>query len=100
MKVFGCLCYATVVHSTHKFDPHAKHCIFIGYPTGQKGYKLYDLETKKFFVSRDVKFCETTFPSLSTPPDPHFVLPHFSPDITDSWHSTQLPSTTIPSRQL
>ena len=35
--------------------------MFVGYPTGQKGYKLYDLESKIFFVSRDVKFTETNF---------------------------------------
>jgi hypothetical protein len=36
--------------------------MFVGYPYGKKGWKLYDLETKDFFVSRDVEFFETTFP--------------------------------------
>lgn len=47
LKVFGCQCYATVVHYKYKFDPHATICIFMGYPHGQKGYKLYDLHKKK-----------------------------------------------------
>lgn len=34
----------------------------MGYPHGKKGWKLYDLETGEFFVSRDVKFYENEFP--------------------------------------
>uniref|UniRef100_A0A803MNF7 Retrotransposon Copia-like N-terminal domain-containing protein n=1 Tax=Chenopodium quinoa TaxID=63459 RepID=A0A803MNF7_CHEQI len=33
-----------------------------GYPYGQKGYKLYDLEDKKVILSRDVRFFEDVFP--------------------------------------
>jgi hypothetical protein len=34
----------------------------VGYPNGIKGYKLYDLTKKQFFVSRDVTFEENIFP--------------------------------------
>ena len=34
----------------------------MGYPFGEKGWKFFDLETHKFFVSRDVKFIEDVFP--------------------------------------
>ena len=67
IRVFGCLAYATNVHVPHKFTPRAKRCIFLGYPVGQKAYKLYDLDTHQMFTSRDVVFHETIFPYESIP---------------------------------
>ncbi|RVW14961.1 Retrovirus-related Pol polyprotein from transposon TNT 1-94 [Vitis vinifera] len=67
IRVFGCLAYATNVHIPHKFAPRAKRCIFLGYPVGQKAYKLYDLDTHQMFTSRDVVFHETIFPYESIP---------------------------------
>ncbi|KAL5737920.1 hypothetical protein ACOSP7_030681 [Xanthoceras sorbifolium] len=46
LREFGCLAYATNVHTSHKFDRRALPSIFIGYPIGQKAYKLFDLSTK------------------------------------------------------
>ncbi|MCO5591563.1 hypothetical protein L7F22_045550 [Adiantum nelumboides] len=35
-------------------------CIFVGYSSGSKGYRLYNPATNKIFESRDVIFAETT----------------------------------------
>lgn len=45
-----------------------RKCVFVGYPHGKKGWKLYDLDTGDIFVSRDVRFYEDEFP-FSNPSD-------------------------------
>ncbi|KAK3021080.1 hypothetical protein RJ639_046101 [Escallonia herrerae] len=45
-----------------KFASKSHRCIFVGYPNGKKGWRLYDLETRGFFMSRDVDFYEAEFP--------------------------------------
>ena len=61
LKVFRCTAYAHVKQG--KLDPRALKCIFIGYPDGVKGYKLWCLEVghKRCIISRDVTFNEDDF---------------------------------------
>jgi hypothetical protein len=67
-KIFGCVCFVhTPTHPRGKLDPKARKCIFLGYSPTQKGYKCYDPQSRKMFVSMDVTFWETkSFYPLST----------------------------------
>ena len=59
LKIFCCTIY---VHIPSKFrsklDPRAEKCVFIGYAPNKRGYKCYNPQTQKMFVSMDVSFLE------------------------------------------
>lgn len=68
LKVFGCVAYAH--YKEGKLNHRAKKCLFLGYPSGTKGYRLWCLEKgeEKCIISRDhVVFYETKIPLQSTP---------------------------------
>ena len=62
LRNFGCLCFAVIPNMSDKFASRAQKCVFLGYSNSKKGYKLLNLDTKQWFVSRDVKFYENIFP--------------------------------------
>jgi hypothetical protein len=64
LRVFGCDVFAKVPdEKRRKLDPKAVKGIFVGYPEGSKGYKIFLPKTRKMIRSRDVKFLEQTFSS-------------------------------------
>ncbi|CAL9009573.1 unnamed protein product [Prunus brigantina] len=59
LKVFGSLCYAHIPSKLrHKLEENSCKCIFVGYATSEKGYRLYDPISRKIILSRDVTFDE------------------------------------------
>lgn len=66
LRVFGSLCFARKVsRDKDKFGERSRRCVFLGYPFGTKGWRVFDLETNDCFVSRDVVFQESVFPFVS-----------------------------------
>eukprot|EP00253_Pinus_taeda_P007785 PITA_07785 len=59
LKIFGSKAFAHIPKPDRKkLDPKALKCIFVGYGTEYKAYKLYNPVTHKVFASRDVIFHE------------------------------------------
>ncbi|CAD6258513.1 unnamed protein product [Miscanthus lutarioriparius] len=67
LKVFGCTAYAHVDNG--KLEPRAVKCLFLGYSSGVKGYKLWNPETGKTFISRSIVFNESVMFTDSLPSD-------------------------------
>ena len=66
IKVFGCLCFAiNKMKGKDTFASRSQKCIFVGYPFGKKGWRLYDFENHEFLESRDVIFFEHIFPFVN-----------------------------------
>jgi hypothetical protein len=62
LKVFGCNAWRRVAdHNRVGLDPKANRCVFLGYAGRQLGYRIWDIVTKKFGVTRDVIFDESRF---------------------------------------
>ena len=71
--------------------------MFLGYPPHIKGYKVYNLQTHKVLISRDVKFLETHFPFSKSTVSPnadsssHDITHDFIPDSVPSGFTPYIP---------
>jgi len=106
LRTIGCLCYAHNVGERDKFAPRATKCVLLGYTFGLKGYKLYDIELKNKFHSRDVIFKEHIFPFHKPPVMPvsteldsssNCLFPPLDPQHLSITSSSPLSHTTSPS---
>ncbi|KAL2230649.1 UNVERIFIED_CONTAM: Retrovirus-related Pol polyprotein from transposon TNT 1-94, partial [Sesamum indicum] len=64
LRVFGCSAF--VYQNSNKLEPRSLKCVFIGYPEGVKGYRLWVRSQPGFkvLISRDVTFNENEMPCL------------------------------------
>ncbi|MCO5556318.1 hypothetical protein L7F22_009865 [Adiantum nelumboides] len=95
LRVFGCLAYAHIPQQLRgKLDDKAVKCIFVGYSSGSKGYRLYNPSTNKIFESRDLIFAETTAQPMVAFDVPHMqtqdVFEGFLPSFVENQESQQV----------
>ncbi|XP_033144322.1 uncharacterized protein LOC103859022 isoform X1 [Brassica rapa] len=88
-RVYGCLCFPWLrPYTNNKLEDRSTPCVFIGYSSSQSAYLCLQVNTGRIYVSRHVKFDETTFPftKLPTPPltpqPPENPQSHQSPPFT------------------
>ena len=59
LRVFGSICYIHIPDvKRHKLEDKTIRGIFLGYSNISKGYRVYNLQTKKLVISRDVEVDE------------------------------------------
>lgn len=58
LKIFGSTAFVHEHKQIGKLEPRAIKCIFVGYSPTQKGYKCFDLNSKRLLVTMDVTFFE------------------------------------------
>jgi hypothetical protein len=92
-RVWGCTAYVHVQKDKRTgIGAHMEKAIFIGYPTGFKGWKFWNPTTQKVIICQKAEFDERSFPSLkrsppsasdSSPSAPHLDSIPPTPDFGD-----------------
>lgn len=66
LRVFGCSCYPYLrPYNKHKLEFRSKQCVFLGYSLHHQGYRCYDIDNGRVYLSRHVIFNENVFPFKS-----------------------------------
>lgn len=84
LRVLGCLAFATnPAFTSYKFSPRGVPCVFLGYPSSKKGYRLLNMLNMQVFVPGDVTFKEDVFP-FQTNAGEAYMHPILNPELKTS----------------
>jgi len=82
-RVFSCTCFVqNLSPALDKLSLRSIKCVFVGYFRTQKGYRCYNLSTKKYFVFADVTFFK--------------FVPYFSPLVPSTTSASVLLPLSVP----
>src|SRR3977135_3000691 len=97
-RVFGCVCYAHVLHSKRtKTGVQSIKCLFIGYSVNSKGYRLYNIGNRRVTESRDVIFNENEILHNNIAPLPPVQhKSHIEMDNSNGWNIPASVSVPVP----
>lgn len=63
LRTFGCLCYPLFPSTNiNKLQARFTPCVFLGYPSNNRGYNCFDLSANKIITSCHVVFDESQYP--------------------------------------
>ena len=93
LRIFGCVAYALKHPQVRqKLDEKSEKCIFIGYCTQSKAYKLYNPVSEKILVRRDVIFNENVSWDWSKEQEQQKITVEVSPNEETRVNSSASPS--------
>ena len=62
LRTFGCLCFPFLCpYNNHKLDFRSSPCVFFCYNSSHLGYRCFDIESHRMYISRHVRFHEHVF---------------------------------------
>jgi transposase InsO family protein len=83
LRVFGCTAYVHNKTRKHKFDEKSIKGILVGYVPN--GYKIFNANTRKFVVARDVVFDEVNFKTSRQKLDDMIKIDRYLGENTDDF---------------
>ena len=86
LRVFGSQCYVHIPNEQRKkLDAKSYKGIFVGYPNGVKGYKVFKVSTGTFHKTCSVDFSENKFHAFgdAVPPQQNDIVKFVLPDLNE-----------------